>query len=388
MPRARRAAHLFFRLSDDLLPDIGRLLRGEVELVPQTRLLGVSPLTGRERAISLDELRVLWTLPADRWTAVADLPADPDSVERLALEGLVVCDEDRGQLGELRRADDRLAESGWNPYAALYHSQSRWRDVDVGQLFESSPMQSGKAPSAFHERPDALATVELPLATREDGLFALLAERRTTRSFEPAPITLEELAILLYYTFGCHGFVRVRDDVVLLKKTSPSGGSLHPLEVYPLAVEVDGVEPGLYHYRPDRHALDVIERLEPASARELLLRFTAGQTYLSTAKVLLIMTARFSRSLFKYRTSARAYAVTVMDAAHVSQTLYLVCAELGLGAFVSAAVNSANIEDSLGLESLEEGVLAVCGCGRPAPERSPFDLEFEPYVPRETMIGR
>jgi nitroreductase len=75
-----------------------------------------------------------------------------------------------------------------------------------------------------------------------------------------------------------------------------------------------------------------------------------------------------------------------MDAAHLSQTFYLLCAELGLGAFVTAAINGADIDDRLGLEQFEESALAICGCGTPSPSPSGLDPEFLPYVPRETQI--
>jgi putative peptide maturation dehydrogenase len=383
--RARRAAQLFFRLSDDLLPDIGRLLRGNVEIVRQTRLLAISVVTGQERAVSLDELAFLSQLPTDRWTPIAELMVDPGLLQSLALEGFVVCDEDSGELAELRRRDDRLAESGWSPYAALYHSQSRWRDVDIACAEGRRP--SRKPPPAFHAVPEALGILELPLSQREDGLFRRLVERKTTRSFDPQrALARDDLSTLLYYTFGCHAYTRVADEIALLKKTSPSGGSLHPVEVYPLAIDVEELEAGLYHYRADRHALELVERLDADTARERAVLYLAGQTYFASAKVLLILAARFPRSFWKYRSSTRALAVLFMDAAHLSQTLYLVCEELGLGAFVSAAVNSANIEDDLRLDAFEQGVLAVCGCGPPAGEPSAFDPQFEPYVPRTTEV--
>jgi nitroreductase len=67
-----------------------------------------------------------------------------------------------------------------------------------------------------------------------------------------------------------------------------------------------------------------------------------------------------------------------MDAAHLSQTLYLVCADLGLDAFVTAAVNAHNIEERLGLDGWSEGVLAMAGCGPRAEQRSPFEPKFAP----------
>ena len=77
----------------------------------------------------------------------------------------------------------------------------------------------------------------------------------------------------------------------------------------------------------------------------------------------------------------------LMDAAHLSQTLYLVATERGLGAFVTAAVNDADIDAGSGLDGVDEGTLAVVGCGRPADEPSPFDPAFRPFVPRETELG-
>jgi putative peptide maturation dehydrogenase len=387
---ARRAAHVFFRLSDDLLPDFDRLLRGEVELEPQTRLLAVSVLTGEERAVSTPEYELLEHLPKDRWTRVEDVLGFVPALDSLAEAGLIVVDDGGGRLAELRRLDDKLRAGGWDPYGALYHSRSRWRDVDAGEFLDTGPARPPRhepPPPAFHSARDVLESHNLPLPDAGGELFRVLRGRRTTRGLDSkAPLEQGVLATLLYYTFGCHGFARVDGDLVLLKRTSPSGGSLHPIEAYPLVLGVEGIRPGIYHYRGDRHALELLQELEPEAARERLVTFTAGQTYLSAAQVLVIVTARFARSFWKYRAQSRSYAVVLMDAAHVSQTFYLVCAQLGLGAFVSAAVNAANIEEALGLDGYEEGAVAVCGCGRPARERSAFDLDFEPYVPRETVI--
>ena len=75
-----------------------------------------------------------------------------------------------------------------------------------------------------------------------------------------------------------------------------------------------------------------------------------------------------------------------MDAAHLSQTLYLVAGDLGLGAFVTAAINGLAIEERLGLDGVTEGAVAVAGCGRERRERSPLEPTFARYVPRETTV--
>ena len=165
----------------------------------------------------------------------------------------------------------------------------------------------------------------------------------------------------------------------VLKKTSASGGSLHPIEVYPLVRAVEGIEPGLYHYSVEQHGLEPIERLDAVEVEALARSFLGGQWYFSSAQVLFVMAARFDRSFWKYRDHDKAYSAILLDAGHLSQTLYLVCAELGLGAFVAGAVNDAAIDERLGLDSLAEGTLVVSGCGRPAP--SGLEPRFEPFTP-------
>ena len=198
------------------------------------------------------------------------------------------------------------------------------------------------------------------------------------------PATADELSTILHQVFGCHGHAPVVDDVMAIKRTSPSGGSLHPIECYPLVLRVAGVEPGLYHYRAREHALQLLEPLALDEGEQLAERFTAGQRYFASAAALFVLTARFYRSFWKYRKHDRAYAVLLMDAGHLSQTHYLVCEELGLGAFVTAAVNGADIEERLNLEPFVEGALAVTGCGRRLPAGSPLDPSFIVGAPAPT----
>ena len=47
----------------------------------------------------------------------------------------------------------------------------------------------------------------------------------------------------------------------------------------------------------------------------------------------------------------------------LSQTFYLIAIKLGYGPFITAAIADHLIEDKLGLPYLEEGAIAVVGCG-------------------------
>lgn len=399
MPRIRRTVYAFFHRYDAPVLAPEDLLRGEANVRREPRLLAISVLRGAEFEISEDDFTLLASVPSDRWVDVDELTLEH---RRLAELGLLVSSQADPLLAELLRRDEQLTDGRWNIYAALFHSLTRWSDVDFrrrlgpdleelavqpAEAVEALVKRHGPPPPHFHTAERALSELELPIVRRKGGLFDTLGERRTARAFNRgAAVTTDEMASVLYEVFGCRAYAQLGAGIAVLKRTSPSGGSLHPIEPYVLVRNVVGIDPGIYHYRADRHALELIEPLTEPDATELAAQFTSGQAYFAGASALFILTARFSRSFWKYRKHRRAYSVLLLDAGHLSQTLYLVCAELGLGAFVTAAFNGADIEERLRLEPFAEGVLAVSGCGRPSRTPSNLEPEFFPYVPRETTV--
>ena len=217
--------------------------------------------------------------------------------------------------------------------------------------------------------------IALPRA-EPSALDALLDRRVTCRNFDTArALTLAEVGAVLYRTFGARTQVDVT-GVPVLKKGVPSAGGLHPTEAYLLVQRVDGLAPGLYHYHPVAHVLGPLRDLASADARDLARRFVAGQTYFTDAPLQLVMASRFERNFWKYRNHAKAYRATILDAGHLSQTLYLAATELGLAAFITAAINEGDIEDAFGLDPMQQGVMAVSGFGHRAAERN--EIEFDP----------
>jgi putative peptide maturation dehydrogenase len=397
MTRVRRPRYLTFFCDDAPFVDIELLLQGEVEPTSFRRILVVSAVAGEVVEITEHELEFILSTPSDGWLDAEDEATAHD----LARRGILVSDEDNDALVALRQRHDEIERVGWSPEGAFYYFATRWREIDfrdmVGRdLSELVPSDQamrelveryGPPPPAFYSAKNG-AIRELPLCTAEGPLYDLLERRRTARSFDSqTPLALEKLSVLLYSVFGCHGYAYLGGDEIALKRTSPSGGSLHPIEAYPLVSNVDGVEPGLYHYRGRDHALQVLKALDSRDVRELATEFVCGQTYFGDAQVLFLLVARFDRAFWKYRNHPKALGVVLMDAAHLSQTLYLVATDLGLGAFVTAAINDADIDEYLGLDGVHEGAVAVCGCGKPSGEASPFEPGFLPFVPRETKVS-
>jgi putative peptide maturation dehydrogenase len=381
-----------FRSENDGDVELGALLRGA--LTPARAAVAISILGGVEVPLSDDDLDALLAVPSDRWVPAA-AAGDPDVVHRLALAGLVVSDAPDDSLVELRRRDEQLTAHGWNLYAALYHSMTRRIDTDL-ELAEDlderrrtkaatavakRTARGGPPPPVFHRSPLARSVHDLPLDEETGALFELLQRRSTGRTLDPeATMTTAQLSTILRTVFGSQGVLDHGNGYVLQKKTSPSGGALHPIEAYPLIRRVDGFEPGLYHYDVERHALALLEPLEEEAATEYLRFATCGQAHFSHAQVAFVLTARFRRNFWKYWRQKDQYGVLLLDAGHLSQTLYLVATELGLDPFVTAVINHDALGVRLGLDRYDEGALAVCGCGVALPSR--LKPQFTRFAPR------
>jgi SagB-type dehydrogenase family enzyme len=197
----------------------------------------------------------------------------------------------------------------------------------------------------------------------------LLRERHSTRSFdEQRPITLAELARFL------DGAARVQSTwespldfgdggpvVEYAVRPYPSGGGSYGLELY-LAVErCEGLARGFYHYDAGGHALVPIGvRAQEFDA--LLAGAGFAMDAPAAPQILIIIAARFGRTSWKY--SSLAYALILKDAGVLTQTLYLMATDMGLG---GCAIGTANIDlfaKMTGIEFHVEGPVGQFALGR------------------------
>ncbi len=399
---------------------VGDLLSGQLATTTQEQLVAMSSLTGCHRRLSGEEHRILSHIPSGQWMPAAqvagDLAVSNGAIDALLEDGFLLGDTPEGRIATLREQEEKMLALDWDDFAALYHVQSRVHDLDVAApLRQAAAMQptgdQGPPPGApfqdflalgaqmsaelhaksehfdpppppFHKPRNAEPVQNLPLPEGDSAFQALLRHRKTTRVFDQnRPLGLQELSTVLYYTFGCFGHIELAPGLIGLRKTSPSGGSLHPIEAYPLILNVENVHPGIYHYDVERHGLSLLRPMTLEEARHHAVTFTLGQSYFGSAHALVLLTARWFRNFWKYRKAQKSYRVIHVDAGHLSQTLYLLCTEMGLGAFYTGAINDINIEQALDLDPLQEGVIGVAGCGQLLPGGGPLTLETLPYVP-------
>lgn len=374
----RRCRHLLAQLQSRQAFDLGAVLRGAPANHSHEQWELLCPQLESPLAVDAEALQALGLIGEAHWVDWDGLTAQQQAaLQPLLLAGVVYSDQPAHAA--VAAAEQKLAQQHWHPLAAVYHRHTRWQATDTVQAMAQTGTTTAQGlrallgqapPPAWTQRGDSRAQVALPVPA-DSALERLFAARVTCRNFDlQRGLALAPLAAVLGRVFASRGHEAATEDTVFLKRSSPSGGGLHPLEVYVWAQRVEGLMPGLYHYRCTEHALAPM----PAPAASLL-QALAGQDWFANAPVAVVISARFARNFWKYRQHAKAYRALLLEAGHFSQSLYLAATEEGLGAFVTCAVNEAVLEQALALEPMEEGVLAVCGLGWRDQEMAVMELD-------------
>jgi putative peptide maturation dehydrogenase len=367
--RIRRCAILYLEPREDTAFDLASLLGGGDGLARTQRWLALAPHLGEEVEVDAAERELLGTLSPERWMSSAELPEESRPVLRRLLKAGLAIGSTRAHAA-MRERDERLRGAHWHPLAATLHAFTRWGDADAVKNMQDSHTETatgmrevlGAPPTEADAVGDPGSRIPLPRIPGND-FDALLARRATCRNFDPARKLPRALfAQLLQRVFAAQAEVRVGEDTAFLKKSSPSGGGLHPTEAYLVVQHVEGLAPGLYHYHATAHALEPLPPPE-LPLREFLMLAMAQQHWFADAHAAVLLVPRFDRTFWKYRRHMKGYRVVALEAGHLSQTLYLAATEAGLGAFITAAINEKPLEAAFGLDPLRQGALAVCGFG-------------------------
>ncbi|MGQ4660596.1 putative peptide maturation dehydrogenase [Lysobacter sp. F6437] len=364
----RRCSIVLLEPREEVGFDLDNLLSGGNGLNRTHRWVALAPHLEAAVDVSAGERELLGRLSPTDWVDTKALAGDAETVRQLLKSGLVVA---RGKRHAAHRErDERLRETQWHPLAATFHAFTRWSTLDTVQGMRDSGTETpeqmraafGPPPVAAPSRGEASSSVPLPRA-EPTAFDQLLGRRVTCRNFDAArPLPRALFAQLLQRVFSVQAQVHACEDTVFVKKTSPSGGGLHPVEAYLLVQNVEDVAPGLYHYHALDHALEPLP-MPALPLRGFAMQAVAHQHWFADAHVLVVLAPRFDRTFWKYRQHAKAYRVIALEAGHLSQTLYLSATEAGLGAFITGAINEVPIERAFGLDPVRDGAMAVCGFG-------------------------
>jgi SagB-type dehydrogenase family enzyme len=269
----------------------------------------------------------------------------------------------------LRRARRVTSFSGTSrssvPPAPKADTRTRW--AALSSCGRSAPIAGGA--TSLARKADRSARAWAAHAQPITPLAKLLRERHSTRSFDDQrPITLAELARFLDGTARVLSQSRSTSatgglTVAYAVRPYPSAGACYEPELYLAVDHCEGLARGSYHYDAGRHAL------VPIGTRthelEALLRGAQSAMDAPAApQVLITIAARFGRVSWKY--SSLAYALILKDVGVLTQTLYLMAIDMGLGGCAVGITNVDLFAKMTGIEFHVEGPVGQFALGRGA----------------------
>ena len=180
--------------------------------------------------------------------------------------------------------------------------------------------------------------IRLP-APRYDSGFSVekaILERRSVREYSGEPLSIEELAQLLW---ACQGITSPSGY-----RAVPSAGALYPLEIYVVVKNVTDLPAGIYHYRPERKMGEHhIELVEPGDYSSALCNAALGQDCIRNAALNIVIASVTQRTAVKYGGRAERY--VYLEAGHAAQNVCLQAQPFGLGVVTIGAFHDQRVKD-------------------------------------------
>lgn len=192
----------------------------------------------------------------------------------------------------------------------------------------------------------------------EVGFDEAVRSRVTARGFGTGAVSLHQLAKVLSTGYGV-----TRDNVGTHYprpfRAVPSGGALYPLELYVHATRVDDLDPGLYHYDPEDHSLDVLPARNQVSS---IASYMVQPELTLGASAVIFVSAVFFRSIFKY--GDRGYRFVLIEAGHLAQNAILAAHSLNLATAPIGGYFDRELDRHLGFDGLNESTVYVLLLGQ------------------------
>jgi SagB-type dehydrogenase family enzyme len=237
----------------------------------------------------------------------------------------------------------------------------------TGDLFQKETQyirgKPGGSPLLWHSKPEVYKfypdapKLKLDVPQKKGGmpLWEVIKRRRSLRNFKDIPLKRNVISQLLWAIQGI-----THESIGFEFRASPSAGALYPIETYLVIHNAEEIESGIYHYGVQNHEL---EQLKKGDFREAVARAALDQDMAYSASAVIIWTAVFQRSKWKY--DQRAYRYVYLDAGHIAQNLALAAVSLDLGACQIGALYDEEVNALLGIDGEEESVIYMTVVGQP-----------------------
>ncbi|PWT81247.1 MAG: hypothetical protein C5B57_10890, partial [Blastocatellia bacterium] len=244
-------------------------------------------------------------------------------------------------------------DTSGRPVARFIHLFTKKGVLPAGGL-EGEAVLSLATDGNYREYPEATRiAVNQSIPDRLRSFHMLTRLRRSSRDYCGLALSERDFDALVHTACGVTGTMAWAGREVKLR-AYPSSGALYTVEIYPIVLRVEGLEPAVYHYRPIENVLELVRpSIEPEDVVGAAL--PVERDMVSGAAALFCLTGCFPRHERKYGEGG--YRMLVAEAGHISQNLILASTALGLSARPFGGVFDDVLNRCLGLDSTQEQFL-------------------------------
>lgn len=253
--------------------------------------------------------------------------------------------------------------------AMVYHENSKLTErksrifgESIQKFFNPYILERASRPYKIHPGSKVTSLKDYEGLYPNINFFELVQKRRSGRNFTDYKISLNELHKICHYSYGVSGSLTngsVENGSVTLRNV-PSPGGLYPLEVY-IGILDSSTPMGLYHYRPDINALELVKE---GNFKDKLDTLIMAKPYINLQKAscVLFITSVFERVFIKYK--ERAYRFMLMETGFLSQNASLVSEALGLSSCMVGGYMDDEINEFLGIQDNSETIQNIIIIGK------------------------
>lgn len=182
-----------------------------------------------------------------------------------------------------------------------------------------------------------------PTLTGSLAVEEALAQRRSQRVFSDEPVSLAELSQMLWAGQGV-------TDSEGNKRTAPSARNVYFYSIFVVVRDVEGLEPGLYEYLPEKHALGDMD----VAAAGTLLTEAGVQDAAQKSPVVFLLSSAYGKGAESMKDAAKSSAL--LEGGHIGQNLYLQAESLEMATVAMAGFDAAKVGTALKLDPAESVV--------------------------------
>ncbi|HIE65685.1 MAG: SagB/ThcOx family dehydrogenase [Nitrospira sp.] len=236
------------------------------------------------------------------------------------------------------------------PISEIYHQETKYNEAEMEK--HQRPLDWASTPSPFKsyhsdKKIDLMSYLPFKNNPFTGEAMAPVGEEAYASGLGP-------ISRLLYFTNGVTGILKYPHGQSVVLRAAPTAGGLYPTEIYLAIRKMPKINDGIYNFQVKDHSLVPVWE---GDFWDKITQYCLGHEALGQSNLLMIMTAVYQRSVWRYR--ERAYRRILLDTGHVLGNVIAYAPEGGFSPYPIGGFIDPFLNHLLFLDESKEGVLMV-----------------------------